>query len=167
MREQTIAAFLTGETDAEVLNSEALQSIAHYDHIRTAIAIIDMDRPFIISRDHVIKLCDAAIEGRLSESALNAVAFALVATDHFEWEDDTIAEVLYDWSAPEINYPLTPVTLSMHKEWLRGISKPSERSQVLKTAQKGSIVSQRLKVKELRPDWASYSEALRKLEIDS
>jgi hypothetical protein len=167
MREESIAAFLTGKMEAAALNLEALESIARYDAIRTAVAIIDLDRSFAVSRDHIIRLCDAAIGGTLSEAALNAVAFALLSTDHFEWEDDIIAEVLNDWSAPEVNYPLTASNLSMDKGWLSGITKPPERPPVSRGLIKGKLVSQRLKVKELRPDWGSYSEILRKLENDA
>jgi hypothetical protein len=166
MREETIATFVTGDLDAEVLNSEALESIAHYDAVRTAIAVTDLDTEFVLSRDHVIRLCDAAIQGKLSGAALNAVAFALIATDHFAWDDDIIAEVLNDWSAPEINYPLTPLNLAMHRDWLLGVSMPPERTPVQPDARESKVVSQRLKVQELRSDWASYSGVLRKLEID-
>lgn len=165
MREETIAAFLVGQMDAAPLNSEALQSIRRHDEVRTAIAITDMHRPFALSRVHVIRLCDAAIEGSIEEDALNAIAFALIATDHFEWEDDIIAEVLADWSAPEINYPLTPATISMHRSWLAGEANPPKMASLSKNRAEGKLVSQRLKVDELRPDWASYSEILRNLEF--
>jgi hypothetical protein len=100
MREQTIVAFLTGDATAESLNNEALKSIVHHDARVSSIDVVDMDRPFTLSWADILKLCDAGIDGTMSVNALNAIAFALIATDKFARDgDDLISEVLHDRSA--------------------------------------------------------------------
>jgi len=39
---------------------------------------------------------------------LSTIGFALAASDNFEWDvEDLGGEIIYDWSCPEVNYPLT------------------------------------------------------------
>ena len=83
---------------------------------------------FELHREHVIRPCDAALSETLSPKSLIAVAFALMASETFWWGDEVISEVLADWSAPEINYPLTAGTLRMHRGWLRGLAGAPERT---------------------------------------
>jgi hypothetical protein len=57
-------------------------------------------------------LCDAVISGELPPTALCPIGFFLIACDNFTWdtstpEGDQISETLFEWAAPEINYPLT------------------------------------------------------------
>jgi len=148
MREETIKGFFVGDVDPELLNAEALQAIVQHDDICSSVAITDMNNSFGITRNSVIRLCDAGMSGKLSASALNAIAFALIASDRFEWNDDIISEVIFDWSAPEINYPLTPFNLSMNKDWLLGISAPPERPALPSGHPPGKLVSRRMKVED-------------------
>jgi hypothetical protein len=79
-----------------------------------------MKEQFQLQREHVIRLCEAALQKTLPPASLTAVAFAFVASDAFCWDDEVISEVAADWSGPEINYPLTEETLAMHRGWLTG-----------------------------------------------
>jgi hypothetical protein len=149
MREATIVAFLKGDVTAEFLNNEALKSIEHHDAVASSIHVIDMDQPFTLSRTDIIKLCNAGIDETLSADALNAIAFSLIATDQFDWDgDDLISEVLHDWSAPEINYPLTPSNLLLNKSWLLGIGTLPQRPPLPQQPRGGRLVSLRTKAPE-------------------
>jgi hypothetical protein len=46
-----------------------------------------------------------------------------LASDAFWWDDEVISEVVADWSAPEVNYPLTAETLNA-RGWLTGSAVP-------------------------------------------
>ncbi len=103
-----------------------------------------MDRDFTVTRDHMRQLLTAALAGKLNEAELNAIAFTLIASDRFEFnEDEVVIEVLHDWSAPEINYPINNVTLEMHRSWLDGINALPARQPLSKS--KGIVVSRRWK----------------------
>ncbi|HEX6546152.1 MAG TPA: hypothetical protein VF023_07590 [Bryobacteraceae bacterium] len=39
---------------------------------------------------------DAKLLNMLTAEALGTIAFALIASDHFEWNDDVISEILQD-----------------------------------------------------------------------
>ena len=128
MREETIKRFFLGEVDGDTLAKEASDSFVRIDESARQIVVEDMDGDFLLTRNHLALLCDLGIAGRISEDGLSAIGFSLVASDHLSWEgDDVIAEVLHDWSCPEVNYPLSSETLEMHKSWLLGSANPPDR----------------------------------------
>jgi hypothetical protein len=147
--EDTIRRYLMGEAPIEVLTIELPSAVANVNGVESEILIEDMQDDFQLTRDHVLKLCDAAIEERISASGLSAVAFALIASDRFELnsDDEAMTEVLYDWSAREVNLPLNPDTLKMHRRWLAGEAQPPKRRPTASAEQKGRIVSMRRKVR--------------------
>ena len=83
----------------------------------------NLPEEFTVSTQHLVRLCDAVIEGGIPGDCLDAIAFGLIADDNFIWDTDTpegdrIGETLYDWSAPEINYALTLGTLAKFRHRL-------------------------------------------------
>jgi len=88
--------------------------------VQTVTAIEDMKDPFLVTRGMAVALCDAVLGGSLPSVALETIGFALVASDNFYWdeEDNALAETLYDWSCPAINYPLTLENVAMFKSRL-------------------------------------------------
>lgn len=133
MREEDLKQFFLGQLDADALAPEVADSIRHYDEVETSIAIQDMKEDFTVTRHHLIRLSDAALANKLNEEQLNAIAFALLASDRFEFnEADVVIEVLHDWSAPEINFSLNEETLKMHQRWLIGESPLPARQQLPK-----------------------------------
>jgi hypothetical protein len=127
MREITLKRFFLEEVNAESLAEDVSGSEIHLDAIVSTVRIEDMEEQFQLRPKHLIRLCDAALSRALPTESLSAIAFALMASDAFEWEDEVISEVVSDWSCPEINYPLTPETLTTHRSWLTGFSEPPER----------------------------------------
>ncbi|SDE74068.1 hypothetical protein SAMN05444167_0303 [Terriglobus roseus] len=120
-------------------------SVAQIDQIVSSVQIVDMQESFCVTRPHLVKLCDAFVRRALSASDLSVVAFALLASDAFEWHDEIVSEVLSDWSAPEVNYVLNADTINMHRDWLLGYAEPSERTPSNTHLKVGNLLAVRTK----------------------
>jgi hypothetical protein len=146
MREEALKQFFTRSLSASQLAAEASASIKKLGHITESIEIEDMASNYVISRAEVLSLCDAAEREELSAEAVVAIAFMLLVSDRFEWDsdDEVIPEVLNDWSCPEVNYPLIPVTFQMHHRWLSGEEAIPEKLQS-KDVTRGKLISVRWK----------------------
>ena len=89
---------------------------------------------------------DAGVAGRrraggsISAAALETIAFAIIASDHFRWEEDEaeVGRVLLDWASPEINWELTPGNLRMFRQWLTGEVRPPSEPDVTPDTLSGS-----------------------------
>jgi hypothetical protein len=71
-----------------------------------------LGKPFSLRLEHVLALIDGVQAGALGLRALDAICFALEASDEFEWDTDTpegerVAQSLFWLGSPEVNYPLT------------------------------------------------------------
>jgi hypothetical protein len=119
-----------GEASVSQLAKDISGSVVKVDDVWSEIRIADMQGSFSLQRDHVIRLCEAFWDRALTPEALNTVAFALQASDAFEWEDEVISEVLADWSAPEVNFESNPEALNMHRNWLLGFGEPAVRNSI-------------------------------------
>ena len=111
MRELTLKQFFTGDVSAKVLAQDLMGSMITKGD-RTKHPIEDMDEDFQVWPDHLIRLCDAVLGGEIEPEHLQSVGFCLVASEHFKFDTDTAEgdladDTANDWSAPEINYPLT------------------------------------------------------------
>ncbi|KAI9131245.1 hypothetical protein [Acaryochloris sp. CCMEE 5410] len=83
----------------------------------------DLSTGFDVISDHLVKLCDAVLSNELTPESVEWIAFSMIASDHFNWDADTpdgerVAETLFDWSAPEVNYCLTHTTMAKFKHRL-------------------------------------------------
>jgi hypothetical protein len=127
MREEELRRYFMGEVSVSRLAEDIRGSVVKVDDLRSEIRIVDMQGSFSLQRDHVVRLCEAFLDRALTLEALNTVAFALLASDAFEWDDEATSEVLSDWSAPEVNFELNDETLNMHRDWLLGSGEPPVR----------------------------------------
>lgn len=64
----------------------------------------------------LIKLCDDFASGEFKQSEITSIALFLEGSDHFMWDSSKpegamIAEILDDWSAPEVAYPINNKTI--------------------------------------------------------
>lgn len=119
MHEIILKQFFEGSLSASMLAEDLIGSLVSDSPSSTRHPIVDMDIEFKVSPQHLIKLCDAVLSYEIESLYLQAIGFCLIASDMFFWDSDepdgdVVAEALHDWSAPEINYPLT---LSNVKEW--------------------------------------------------
>lgn len=146
MREDLLKRYFMTEVQAADLVEDLRNSVTHLNPIVSKVAIEDMQNSFLVSRQHLMMLCDAFLSAKLTSEALNTIAFALIASDHFEWDDDTMGEVLHDWSAPEINFPLNEETIKMHRSWLTNTARPFQRQVNKQASPTNRLISVREKV---------------------
>jgi hypothetical protein len=121
MQEEELRRYFLSERSVSELAQDLHGSLVRVDDVGSTVRITDMQGSFSLTRLHLVMLCDAFLEQALTPEALNTVAFALMASDAFEWDDDITSEVLSDWSAPEINFELNNETINMWRR-VRGDS---------------------------------------------
>ena len=119
MRESVLAKFLSGEISAALLRLELVNVIGTNTLQAGKNMVLDLSFDLEISRDHLIRLCETFLKGDINSDQLEAIAFFLIGSDHFVWNSDLnegelVAEILFDWSAPEINYVLTEENVSRY-----------------------------------------------------
>lgn len=141
MNESTIAGFLSGEINVERLASAVRKSERKLDAITTAVTVSAMNSEFVITRTMALRLCDAVLSEKLQGDVLRTVAFVIVSSNHLTWgDDDLLGEILYDWSCPEVNYPLTPENMVRCRMWLDSVeSYPSKTGSV--GSERGILIS--------------------------
>ncbi len=110
--------------------------------------ISDMAEYFVIRPEHAVRLCDAVLQGDLPPDDLATIGFALMASEKFHWDgdrDEVLAEVIADWAAPEINYPLTTTNIELFRRWLLGIEPYPQKQAGTNPKSKGNLISVRRK----------------------
>jgi hypothetical protein len=146
MRETILKRFFSGDISVDALVHDLQGSVVRLNNIESAVEVEDMQESFPLSRAHVVMLCDTTLSGCLAPEDLATIAFVLMASDRFEWDDETVSEVLSDWACPEVNLPLNEQTLNMHRSWLKSDSDPPSRAIVLPNDSERRLVSVRRKV---------------------
>lgn len=131
MRETTLRDFLYGTVSAERLSAEVREAVEPLSGSSRRVHIEDLpaDEEVTITAEMLVRLCDAVLAGGLSGSALEIIAFVILASDHLHWgeDDHLVGRVLYDWASPEINWELTSSNVRMFRDWLTGrVHPPSE-----------------------------------------
>jgi hypothetical protein len=117
MHEEVLADFFLGRSTAEQLARDLEGSRRKLSEVHTVTEIKDMANRFLVTRAMAVALCDAVLDGHLPPSDLETIGFTLVASNNFYWSevDGEPAETFYDWSCPQINYPLTMDTVRMFR----------------------------------------------------
>ena len=121
MRETVLRDFFEDKATATELARDVSGSITQKSQRLSTVSIEDMDKEFTVTSAMLVRLCDVVVQGELEPDALNAIGFALMASDAFCWdgdEDDVLANVIGDWSCPEVNYPLTVENVKRFRAWL-------------------------------------------------
>jgi hypothetical protein len=121
MREQVLRQFFGAKSTAAELALDIAGSTKKTNPITSVISVEDMDEDFTVTTDMAVALCDAVLRGDLPADGLHTIGFALMASDRFQWDgdkDEVLANVIADWSCPEINYPLTVENVQRFRAWL-------------------------------------------------
>ena len=123
MHEAILRDFLTGATTGDLLREDLVGAVEELGDRMHRQHVVDMDADFNVTSAHLVRLCDAVLHGMIAPEHLATIGFCFVASDHFKWNNETsdgalVAETVYDWSAPEINYPLTAETVRLFRERL-------------------------------------------------
>jgi hypothetical protein len=134
VREATLRDFLHGMVPAKKLAAEVREAVEPLSGNRRRVHIEDLpaDEHVTITPEMLVRLCDAFLAGALPGSALEIIAFAVLASEHMRWseDDDLVGRVLYDWAMPEINGELTPTNVRMCRDWLTGRARPSSEPDI-------------------------------------
>jgi len=141
MRERVLRDFFRDKATAAELARDVAGSISQKTQTLSVVSIEDMDEEFTVTAAMLVRLCDVVLEGELEPDALHSIGFALMASDAFCWdadEDDVLANVIGDWSCPEVNYPLTLENVKRFRAWLMRTEPYPAKPPVTK---RGSIVS--------------------------
>jgi hypothetical protein len=128
VKEATLRDFFSGTGSADSLAAEVREAVEQLSATSRRVRIQDLlpGEDLTITAGMLVRLCDAALAGALSGSALEIIAFAIVASDHLHWEEDDelVRRVLCTWASPEINWELTPDNVRMFRDWLTGEVRP-------------------------------------------
>ncbi len=76
------------------------------------------DGSYHLNENHILKICNEAIQGNLSSSELDIISFVLIGSDFFEWDSERISNTLFDWNNRSINFPITKKNLELWKHYL-------------------------------------------------
>ena len=122
MKETELQQYLKGERDTTWLarEIEALSDPALDADLRAAVTL---------SRDDLVRLCDAHLTGGLAPQALERLATAILGSDRLVWDEtssdgELVAEVLWDWSSPDSENGLSSETIALHRKLLVKPPKP-------------------------------------------
>lgn len=153
MREETLRRFFQGLASPSELSADLSGSVKRFNPLVARIETEDMRGEFRVDRSNLVALCDAVLTGTLEPDALNIIGFALQTSYSFIWDgdqDDVLANVIADWSCPEINYPLTVESIARFKAWLLG-QEPYPSKPFQPNAGKGKLISVRSKTRPETP----------------
>ena len=136
MHESVLRDFFLGKVGVELLakdleGSRLVTSAPGSSPVTTANRIVDMESDFEVSRENLLALCDAFLARRLCADDLKFVGFVLACSDKFTWDgnqDDTLAEIINNWAAPEINYSLTAENIERCRRLLQGTENYPDRT---------------------------------------
>ena len=122
MREEVLKRFFLGEVSTKELADNLSGSLVERRDV-TYQPIKDMRDDFEVRPEHLVRVCDAVLDGEIEGKYLEAIGFCIVASDHFEYDTDTpegdlVGETVFDWSEPRVNYPLTIENVRKFRERL-------------------------------------------------
>jgi hypothetical protein len=124
MHEQVLLDFFLGRADAAALSRDLEDSIIMTGPNEAGVRIVDLQAGnHVVTSGQLLQVCDAVAAGILDPWKLEAIGFCLVASEHFEWDRSTmdgarVAETLGNWSAPQVNYPLTMGNVAKARHFL-------------------------------------------------
>jgi hypothetical protein len=121
MRERVLRGFFEDKVTTAGLARDVADSTSQKSPKVSVTSIEDMDGGFTVAAPMLVRLCDAVLSKELEPEALHTIGFALMASDAFCWdadEDDVLAQVIADWSCPEVNYPLAIENVKRFRAWL-------------------------------------------------
>ena len=90
MKEKTLRDYLDNKVTVDILALDVRdsQKKTSYDVISVFVDKTNETGEYEITKDHLIKLLDDTITGRLTTTDLNTIAFALIGSEYFTWDKD-------------------------------------------------------------------------------
>ncbi len=71
-----------------------------------------------VSRQELLQICDKFLQDKVGRKDVEDFAWNLITSDDHEWDDDIIAETLFDWDNEEINFPINKVNMQLWRKRL-------------------------------------------------
>ncbi len=80
-----------------------------------------MNQEIKISRSDLIAKCDQFLNGQLNKVDLENYASELMMgeCDIYEWDDDVISDVIFQWDNQTINFPINQINIRLWKHQLK------------------------------------------------
>lgn len=171
MHESVLRDFLIGAAPAAALKKDLAGVVVQTSSDVFTQYVTPMKEELLITRDHALRLCDAVLDGSLAPEDLEPIAFCIITSDQFRFEDDTpynerVLDTLHDWDSPEINYVLTHATVEKFKKRLFTGEDAFTRDDITQQKKKGSLTKSLQTTPGLRPSvsdlkrWAKDNEPL-------
>lgn len=112
MKESILRDYFSGEIDGGSLQVFLSEIVGVNELNAESNLACDLTSDFELRLDHLVMICDDFASEYFEASHVTAIAVFLLASDHFDWDSQTptgavIAELISDWSTPEIDYPIT------------------------------------------------------------
>jgi hypothetical protein len=108
----------------QILEDLFLDKIDVKDFVNTAFKQqYSKDGDFIVTRRHLLKLCDLTIDKKLTAELLVVISDNLMMSDYFSWDNDSqdgeiVSETVFQWGNPDINYEITELNLKLWRAYL-------------------------------------------------
>jgi|LakMenEpi03Aug12_release.lakeMendotaPanAssembly.Ray.scaffolds.fasta_scaffold1235358_1 hypothetical protein len=122
MKEKTLRDYLDNKVTVDILALDVRdsQKKTSYDVISVFVDKTNETGEYEITKDHLIKLLDDTITGRLTTTDLNTIAFALIGSEYFTWDKDdkVIDDTIFELDNPDIGFPLTVENLRRWRNYL-------------------------------------------------
>ena len=72
----------------------------------------------IITRQDLISLCDDFLEDKIDKSTIQDFAINAIMSDDIEWNDNIIAETIFEWDNESINYEINKANINLWRNRL-------------------------------------------------
>lgn len=122
MKEKILRDYLENNLTVDILAADVKdsQKKTSYDVVSVYIDKVNETGEYEITKSHLTKLIDDTIAGRLTPTDLNTIAFALIGSEYFTWDEDdkVIANTIFDLDNPDIGFPLTIENLRRWRKYL-------------------------------------------------
>jgi hypothetical protein len=111
--------------DEQVLEDFFLNKVNTKDFVSTLFKQRnDKDGNFIITRSHLLQLCDLTIEGKITIELLTSISHHLIFSDYFSWDVDSVdgevvSQVIFEWGNLETNYEINDLNVRLWREYLQ------------------------------------------------
>lgn len=119
MTESALKKYFEGSLSVELLREDIKETIEKTGQDTYSYKVETLHEGcFKVSEDHILKLCNEAIDGHLDADELDAISFALIGSDYFDWDSQRITDTITDWNNQSINFPVTSRNLELWRAFL-------------------------------------------------
>jgi len=78
-----------------------------------------LDKEVEISRTELIAKCEEYLNEKLGKADLEAYAQERIMSDSFDWEDDTVSDIIHQWDNQYMDFPITKKNVQLWIHQLR------------------------------------------------